>query len=107
MSVAALLASCGAALSLWLGSSRHAGSAVRGYRWLSATALFWVAGLIVQLVLSGPISSSAVPLSLADVAPLLALAPAVVGIMVLAAGTWEAFQERSDGSTTSSLLPRL
>jgi diguanylate cyclase (GGDEF)-like protein/PAS domain S-box-containing protein len=79
-----MLAMAGAAVSLWAGAARHSGPVARGYRWLSAAALFWFAGLIVDAVLAGPLSSSAAPLSLADVAPLLALAAAATGIMVLA-----------------------
>jgi diguanylate cyclase (GGDEF)-like protein/PAS domain S-box-containing protein len=79
-----MLAMAGAAVSLWAGAAQHSGPVARGYRWLSAAALFWCAGLIMDTVLAGPLSSSAAPLSLADVAPLLALAAAATGIMVLA-----------------------
>src|SRR5215471_16874024 len=84
VSVLAMLAMAGAAVSLWAGAARHSGPVARGYRWLSAAALFWCAGLIIDTVLAGSLSSSAAPLSLADVAPLLALAAAATGIMVLA-----------------------
>ena len=79
-----MLAMAGAVVSLWVGATRHSGPVARGYRWLSAAALFWLAGLIMDTVLAGPLSSSAAPLSLADVAPLLALAAAATGIMLLA-----------------------
>jgi diguanylate cyclase (GGDEF)-like protein/PAS domain S-box-containing protein len=79
-----MLTMAGAAVSLWVGAARHSGPVARGYRWLSAAALFWCVGLIMDTVLAGPLSSSAVPLSLADVAPLLALAAAATGVMVLA-----------------------
>jgi diguanylate cyclase (GGDEF)-like protein/PAS domain S-box-containing protein len=79
-----MLAMAGAAVSLWAGAAQHSGPVARGYRWLSAAALFWCAGLMMDTVLAGPLSSSAAPLSLADVAPLLALAAAATGIMVLA-----------------------
>src|SRR5215471_9462738 len=84
VSVLAMLAMAGAAVSLWAGAARHSGPVARGYRWLSAAALFWCAGLIIDTVLAGPLSSSAAPLSLADVAPLLALAAAATGVLVLA-----------------------
>ena len=79
-----MLAMAGAVVSLWVGATRHSGPVARGYRWLSAAALFWLAGLIMDTVLAGPLSSSAAPLSLADVAPLLALAAAATGVMLLA-----------------------
>jgi diguanylate cyclase (GGDEF)-like protein len=55
----------------------------RGYRWLSGAALFWCAGLVMQLVMAGSLGSSPAP-SLVDVAPLLALAATAIGILVLA-----------------------
>ncbi|MBV9383576.1 MAG: hypothetical protein JO242_23300, partial [Streptosporangiaceae bacterium] len=73
MSVLGLLATAGAVFGLWSGASRHTGTVARGYRWLGGTALFWFAGLIVDMILAGPLSSAGAPLSLADVAPLLAL----------------------------------
>ncbi|HEY7262231.1 MAG TPA: GGDEF domain-containing protein [Trebonia sp.] len=84
MSIVAMLAAAGAVAGLWVGAKRHTGPTARGYRWLAAAALFWCAGLIVDTVLAGSLSSSAAPLSLADVAPLLGLACAAIGIMVLA-----------------------
>ena len=79
----ATLATAAAAVGLWVGARRHRSTVARGYRWLSGAALFWCAGLILQAVLAGSLSSSGAP-SLADVAPLLALAATAVGIMVLA-----------------------
>jgi diguanylate cyclase (GGDEF)-like protein len=76
-----MLAAAGAVVGLWVGATRHRGSVARGYRWLGGAALFWLAGLIVDTVLAGPLSS---PPSLADVAPLLGLAAAAAGVMVLA-----------------------
>jgi diguanylate cyclase (GGDEF)-like protein/PAS domain S-box-containing protein len=84
VSIVAMLAAAGAVAGLWVGATRHTGPTARGYRWLAAAALFWCAGLIVDTVLAGSLSSSAAPLSLADVAPLLGLACAATGIMVLA-----------------------
>jgi diguanylate cyclase (GGDEF)-like protein/PAS domain S-box-containing protein len=81
VSVVAMLAAAGAVVGLWAGATRHRGPVARGYRWLGGAALFWLAGLIVDAVLAGPLSS---PPSLADVAPLLGLAAAAAGVMVLA-----------------------
>ena len=92
-----MLATVGAAVGLLIGARRHTGPVARGYRWLGGAALFWFAGLIITQVLAGPVSSG--PLSLADVAPLLALATAATGVMVLAED-----EKRSD---TGSVLPGL
>jgi diguanylate cyclase (GGDEF)-like protein len=78
-----MLAAAGAVVALGVGARRFSGPVARGYRWLGVAALFWFAGLIVNAVLAGQ-SSSATPLSLDDVAPLLALAAAATGVMVLA-----------------------
>ena len=58
----------------------------RGYRWLGGAALFWFAGLIVLPGAGRAAQLAGPPLSLADVAPLLALASAAIGVMVLAEG---------------------
>jgi diguanylate cyclase (GGDEF)-like protein/PAS domain S-box-containing protein len=79
-----MLATAGAVVGLWVGATRHSGTVARGYRWLGGAALFWTAGLIVDTFLAGSLSSSAAPPSLADMAPLLALAALGTGIMVLA-----------------------
>jgi diguanylate cyclase (GGDEF)-like protein/PAS domain S-box-containing protein len=84
VSVFAMLATAGAVVALWAGARRHTGSVARGYRWLGWAALFWCAGLIVDTVLGGSLSLSGLPLGLGDVAPLLGLAAAATGIMVLA-----------------------
>jgi len=91
-----MLAALGATVGLWAGAGRHAGPVARGYRWLGGTALFWFAGLIVAQVLGGSLSTSP---GLADVAPLLALAAAAIGVMVLAEG-----EKKSD---SGSVLPGL
>src|SRR5260370_35001287 len=83
VTVLATLAAAGAAVALWAGAGRHRPAVARGYRWLAAAALFWAAGLTMQLALAGSLGSSGA-LSLADVAPLLALGPTAVGSMVLA-----------------------
>jgi diguanylate cyclase (GGDEF)-like protein len=93
-----MLATAGAVVGLLMGARRHTDAVARGYRWLGAAALFWFVGLIVAQVLTGP-GASGEPLSLADVAPLLALATAAAGIMVLAEG-----EKRND---TGSVLPGL
>jgi diguanylate cyclase (GGDEF)-like protein len=99
VNVLAMLASAGAVVALWAGATRYTGPVARGYRWLGGAALFWFAGLIVSQVLSEQLSATGLPLSLADVAPLLALACAAVGVMVLAEG-----EPRSD---SASVLPGL
>ncbi len=93
-----MLATAGAVVGLLVGARRHTGAVARGYRWLGAAALFWFAGLIITQVLAGS-SSLGEPLSLADVAPLLGLATAAAGIMVLAED-----EKRND---TGSVLPGL
>src|ERR1700685_2225954 len=99
VNVVAMLASAGAVVALWTGGTRYAGRVARGSRWLGGAALFWFAGLIVTQVLAGPTRSTGLPLSLADVAPLLALASAATGVMVLADGV-----RKSD---SGSVLPGL
>lgn len=94
-----MLATVGAVVGLLVGARRHTGAVARGYRWLGGAALFWFAGLIVEQVPAVSLSASGEPLSLVDVAPLLALATAASGIMVLAED-----QKRSD---TGSVLPGL
>jgi diguanylate cyclase (GGDEF)-like protein len=90
-----MLATAGAVVGLFVGARRHVGQVARGYRWLCGAALFWLAGQ----VLAGPLNSSPGPLSLADVAPLLALATAATGVMVLA--------ETEKRNDTGSVLPGL
>ena len=93
-----MLATAGAVVGLLVGAGRHDGAVARGYRWLAAAALFWCIGLIISQVL-GPLSSSGGQLSLADVAPLIGLATAAAGVMVLAED-----EKRGD---TGSVLPGL
>ena len=82
-----MLAAAGAVVSLWTGACKFSGPVARGYRWLGGAALFWLIGLVISTVLAGPLSGSATSLSLADVAPLLALAALAIGIMVIGSGT--------------------
>ncbi|HEY1665196.1 MAG TPA: EAL domain-containing protein [Trebonia sp.] len=98
MSVLAMLATAGAVVGLLVGARRHTGAVARGYRWLGAAAVFWFAGLIISQALAGS-GPSGEPLSLADVAPLLGLATAACGVMVLAED-----EKRND---TGSVLPGL
>ena len=96
-----MLATAGAVVGLWTGAARYSGPVARGYRWLGGAALFWLVGLIVNTVLAGPLSSSGAP-GLADVAPLLALAAAATGIMVLASPP-----PGEKAGTSGSVLPGL
>jgi hypothetical protein len=84
MNVVDLLASAAAAVSLWLGASRQSGGTARGYRWLAGAAVFWFAGLLADQLFAGSLGTTGTPLSLADVAPLLAMGPFVVGVTALA-----------------------
>jgi len=84
MNVVVLLVSCAAVVSLWFGASRQSGGAARGYRWLAGAAVFWFAGLLADQLFAGAFGTSG-PLSLADVAPVLAMGPFVVGVTALAA----------------------
>jgi diguanylate cyclase (GGDEF)-like protein/PAS domain S-box-containing protein len=106
-----MLAVAGAVVGLLVGARRHTGAVARGYRWLGGAALFWCAGLIVDTVVAGSVSSSGEPLGLADVAPLLGLAAAATGIMVLASPSpsqRDAQQgERPEHGTSGSVLPGL
>jgi diguanylate cyclase (GGDEF)-like protein/PAS domain S-box-containing protein len=106
-----MLAVAGAVVGLWVGARRHTGPVARGYRWLGGAALFWCAGLIVDTVVAGSVSSSGEPLGLADVAPLLGLAAAATGIMLLASPSpaQRAAQqgEHPEHGTSGSVLPGL
>src|SRR6201996_2807832 len=112
MNVIGLLASCAAAVSLWLGASRQASGAPRGDRWLAGAAVFWFAGLLADQLFAGSFGSG--PLSLADVAPLLAVGPLVVGVTALAAeppdGGWPDGVESpmtAEGADARSILSAL
>jgi diguanylate cyclase (GGDEF)-like protein/PAS domain S-box-containing protein len=97
VSVVVIIATAGTVIGLFAGARRHDGTVARGYRWLGIAALFWFGGLVIDHVLAGSVNSG--PLSLADVAPLLALATAAAGVMVLAED-----EKRSD---TGAVLPGL
>lgn len=112
MNVVGLLASCAAAVSLWIGASRQVGGTARGYRWLAGTAVFWFAGLLADQLFAGSFGGSG-PLSLADVAPLLAMGPLVVGVTALASeppdGGWEGTESpiTAEGADARSVLSAL
>lgn len=97
-----MLATAGAVVGLWAGATRHRGPVARGYRWLGGAALFWFAGLIVDTVLAGPLSATGGTLSFTDMAPLLALAAAATGVMVLASPP-----PGEKAGTSGSVLPGL
>jgi diguanylate cyclase (GGDEF)-like protein/PAS domain S-box-containing protein len=109
-----MLAAAGAVVALWAGAGRHSGPVARGYRWLGLAALFWLAGLIYDAVLAGQLNSSPTP-SLADVAPLLGLAAAATGVMVLGSPPPEAARTpassadapRAPAGAPGSVLPGL
>ena len=112
-----MLAWFAAAVSLWLGARQHDSAFARGYRWLAAAAALYCAGLITQQVLGSALSPES-GLSFADLPPLLAVAAAALGIVMLAMAEREGEAGRAsaahggDGanplaSTTSPVLPGL
>jgi len=111
-----MLAWFAAAVSLWLGARRHAHPFARGYRWLAGAAALYCAGLIIQQVLGSALSPGS-GLSFADLPPLLAVAAAAVGIVMLTAAERESRSGPSsaahgDGSSppeggTAPVLPGL
>jgi diguanylate cyclase (GGDEF)-like protein len=117
MSVLGVLAWFAAAVSLWLGARQHDSAFARGYRWLAAAAALYGAGLITQQVLGSALSPGS-GLSFADLPPLLAVAAAALGIVMLATAEREGEAGRAsaahggDGAnplenTTSPVLPGL
>src|SRR6516164_6754823 len=118
MSVLGVLAWFAAAVSLWLGARQYDSAFARAYRWLAGAAALYCAGLITQQVL-GPALSPGSGLSFADLPPLLAVAAAAVGIVLLATAEKEAESGQpsarasgGDGaspleSTTTPVLPGL
>jgi diguanylate cyclase (GGDEF)-like protein len=104
MSVLSMLAWCGAAVSLWSRSRRgHA-----AYLWLAAAAALWFAGLIATQV-----DGVTVGLSFADLPPLLAVASAAIGIMLVTGSRRDSGgpeSRRDSGGTdvpSASVLPGL
>ncbi len=117
MSVLGTLAWFAAAVSLWLGARRQASAFARGYRWLAGAAALYCAGLITQQVLGSALSPGS-GLSFADLPPLLAVAVAAVGIVMLTTAEKESTGDRAsaapggDGagppeSATAPVLPGL
>jgi diguanylate cyclase (GGDEF)-like protein len=112
MSVLAMLAWCGAAVSLWLGARRHAagparpGAAARGYRWLAAAAALYCAGLVVTQVAGGALSPAS-GLSFTDLPSLLALVAAALGIAALAAEDGSAGLPADPAAGRPPVLPGL
>ncbi len=112
-----MLAWFAAAVSLWLGARRQASAFARGYRWLAGAAALYCAGLIIQQVLGSALSPES-GLSFADLPPLLAVAAAAVGIVMLTTAEKESTGGRpsagqgNDGvgpleSVTTPVLPGL
>ena len=112
-----MLAWFAAAVSLWLGARRQPSAFARGYRWLAGAAALYCAGLIIQQVLGSALSPGA-GLSFADLPPLLAVAAAAVGIVMLttadkdSAGARPSAGQGNDGvgpleSATTPVLPGL
>jgi diguanylate cyclase (GGDEF)-like protein/PAS domain S-box-containing protein len=95
MSVLGMLAWFAAAVSLWLGARRYDGASARGYRWLAGAAALYCAGLIIQQVLGSALNPGS-GVSFADLPPLLAVAAAAVGIVMLTTA------EREGGSARRS-----
>jgi len=117
MIVLGMLAWFAAAVSLWLGARRQASAFARGYRWLAGAAALYCAGLITQQVLGSALSPGS-GLSFADLPPLLAVAVAAVGIVMLTTAEKESTGDRAsaapggDGagppeSATAPVLPGL
>ncbi len=112
-----MLAWFAAAVSLWLGARRQPSAFARGYRWLAGAAALYCAGLIIQQVLGSALSPGS-GLSFADLPPLLAVAAAAVGIVMLTTADKDSTGGRpsagqgNDGvgpleSATSPVLPGL
>src|SRR5579875_4012841 len=112
MSVLAMLAWCGAAVSLWLGARRHAagparpGAAARGYRWLAAAAALYCAGLVVTQVAGGALSPAS-GRSVTDLPSLLALVAAALGIAARAAEDGSAGRPADPAPGRPPVLPGL
>ncbi len=102
MSVLGVLAWFAAAVSLWLGARRQASAFARGYRWLAGAAALYCAGLITQQVLGSALSPGS-GLSFADLPPLLAVAVAAVGIVMLTTAEKERVSAAQGGDGASPL----
>ncbi len=107
--IVSVLASAAAAVSLWFGAARVPVHERAGYRWLAAAALLWCTGAAGQELMSGQATGFTAPLTLADLLPLLALAPMVTGIVALAArkhadGRWPLGLARGSALATQRLV---
>ena len=72
-----------AAVSLWRGANRHAGSVRRAYRMFALTALLWGAGAVGQQELATATAGATFPFTVADLPGLLALPALVTGLASL------------------------
>src|SRR6266545_3850920 len=72
-----------AAVSLWRGANRHAGSVRRAYRIFALTALLWGAGAVGQQELATATAGATFPFTVADLPGLLALPALVTGLASL------------------------
>jgi len=96
-----MLAWFAAAVSLWLGARRYNSAFARGYRWLAGAAALYCAGLITQQFLGSALSPGS-GLSFADLPPLLAVAAAAVGIVLLATAEKEADSGQRSGRASDA-----
>ena len=83
VTAAVALAAVASAASLWRGAGRHAGPVRHGYWLLALAALLAGLGAIGQQALAGATAGAAIPLTLADLPGLLALATLVAGVASL------------------------
>jgi diguanylate cyclase (GGDEF)-like protein/PAS domain S-box-containing protein len=101
MSVLGMLAWLAAAVSLWLGARRQPSAFARGYRWLAGAAVLYCAGLVSQQVLGTALNPGS-GLSFADLPPLLAVAAAAVGIVMLTTAERESQGARRPGRAAAA-----
>ena len=111
---AAIAASAAVALILWLAARRRSGRVRLAYLWLAGAAALWCLGVITQQAVGVPLSGVPMGLTLADLPPLLALAAAVTGVMVLvtaggagARDGWRTPGHRVARPTRRPVIPRL
>lgn len=82
--IVAALAAGAATMSLWFGAARAHLLDRAAYRWLAVAALLWCAGTVGEHIMSGQVTGFTAPLTMADLFPLLALAPAATGVLAFA-----------------------
>ena len=114
LTAAAIAASAAVALILWLAARRRSGRVRLAYLWLAGAAALWCLGVITQQAVGVPLSGVPMGLTLADLPPLLALAAAVTGVMVLvtaggagARDGWRTPGHRVARPTRRPVIPRL